>query len=111
MPLRLDFPDVKALPSHRLLVLAVMAVLLVAADALPASLLGDPDRIQFALSLLIGALAVGMALRDRLTRAQAARARNRLILLLVVLTLSLTAAEFATRFVFRDVTTLSLIHI
>ena len=105
MPLRIDFPDVKALPSRRLFVLAMVAVLLVAADALPASLLGDPDRIQFALSLIIGALAIGIALRDRMTRAQATRARNRVLLLLVVLALSLTAAEFATRFVFRDVTT------
>jgi hypothetical protein len=92
--------SLKALSSGRAAVLAAFAVLLVVADWWP-----DNDRLEFLLTLAVGAWAIGIAFRDRAEPADLVRWRNRLILLTFTMTLMIFAAELATRWVFRDVTT------
>jgi hypothetical protein len=67
----------------------------------------DADFIEFALSLALGCAAIGLTLHTRLTRQDAIALRNRGILLMVTLTILVFGAEYATRIVFRDVTTSS----
>jgi GDSL-like Lipase/Acylhydrolase family len=105
MRLPLDSPSFRDLPTGRLLVLGALGTFLVAADAMPEGVVGDPDRLQFFLSLAIGAAALTMTLVDRMTRAQLIALRNRVVLLTVTLAASAIAAEYATRWLFRDVTT------
>lgn len=105
MPPSLDSLSFKAIPTGRLLILAGMAMLLVAADTLSEGVFDNPDQLQFALCLAIGATAITMSLVDRMTRGHFVAMRNRAILLMITLAISAIGAEYATRWVFRDVTT------
>jgi lysophospholipase L1-like esterase len=105
MPPSLDLRSLTTDQAGRLFILAILAILLLAVDALPDGIVGDRDRLQFLLSLAIGLTALTLSLVDRLTRAQWTALRNRMILMAVTLGISAVGAEYATRFVFRDVTT------
>jgi hypothetical protein len=105
MPLSLDSRSFKAIPSARLSILAALALLLLLVDAAPESAFDNPDQIQFALSVAIGATAIALSLVDRLTRTQLVAMRNRGLLLMVALSIATVGAEYATRLIFRDVTT------
>jgi len=67
----------------------------------------DPDFIEFALSLALGSAAIALTLHTRMTRRHFITLRNRGVLLLLTLAISAVGAEFATRIIFRDVTTSS----
>lgn len=95
----------RRLPPSRSVGLAVMAILLAAADWLPQNTLIDPDVLEFWVSFGCGAAAVILALGDRGVRVDWATWRNRTVLLLITLSVSLVGAEYVTRFLFRDVTT------
>jgi hypothetical protein len=82
-------------------------VLLAAADWLPDSRVVDPDRLEFVLTLTLASMTIAIGLRERYDARVVARWRNRLLLLACTLALSLPALEFATRVMFRDVTTSS----
>jgi hypothetical protein len=102
----LDFyPAIRVLPPARALVLTAMATLLAASDWLPENSLVDPDHLEFWLSLGLGLLAIALAISDRGVRVNFAAWRNRFILLTVTLLITSVAAEFMTRWVFRNVTT------
>ncbi|HUQ86353.1 MAG TPA: SGNH/GDSL hydrolase family protein [Vicinamibacterales bacterium] len=100
-------PSLRELPAGRSLVLTAMATLLAAADWLPENPYVDPDHLEFLLTVALGALAIALALRDRLDAAATARWRNRALLAFFTIAVSLAIAEPATRWVFRDVTTSS----
>ena len=99
--------SIRRLSSAQLLTLTAMAVLLAVADLLPQNPYLDADDAGFALSIIFGVWAILLALRARLTAIDAAAWRNRLILLTITLIVTLIAAEYLTRLVFRDVTTSS----
>ncbi|HWI20469.1 MAG TPA: GDSL-type esterase/lipase family protein [Vicinamibacterales bacterium] len=105
MRIPLNSTSLRDLPLGRLCVLGVLATSLAVADALPEGVVADPDRLQFLLSLAIGAVAIGMALADRLSRTHLVALRNRVLLLVATLTIAVVGAEIATRLVFRGVTT------
>jgi hypothetical protein len=67
----------------------------------------DPDFIEFALSLALGGAAIALTLHTRMTKRDVIALRNRTVLLLLTLSILAVGAEFATRFIFRDVTTSS----
>jgi hypothetical protein len=67
----------------------------------------DSDFIEFVLSLALGGAAIALTLHTRMTKRDLITLRNRGILLLLTLAISAFAAEYATRIVFRDVTTSS----
>ncbi len=94
-----------ALPVGRLLILIAAAVVLVAADLLPENRFVDPDALEFSLTVLLGLLALGIAVRDRVSRSTLREWRNRALLSLFAAAVTLVAAEPLARFVFRDVTT------
>jgi hypothetical protein len=81
------------------------AVLLAIVDWLPANNYVDPDPVEFVLTLVIGLTAVQLALRTRVSRASLAAWRRRALLIAVTAALALSAAEAATRYIFRHVTT------
>jgi hypothetical protein len=89
------------------MLLAAMAGLLLAADWLPDNPYIDPDIVEFCLALGFGATALVLAFRDRASHVDVAVWRNRLLLITITLTASAIGAEYATRFIFRDVTTSS----
>jgi hypothetical protein len=95
------------MPLGRSLILAVMGILLLVADWLPANPYADPDLIELWLAVGLGAASLVLALRDRGTQLQWTAWRNRAILLSSTLAILAVGAEFATRFIFRDVTTSS----
>lgn len=101
------FASWRVLPPGRALVLTGVAVLLAVADWLPDNAYVDPDRLEFALTVVLAGAAILMTLRDRLDAADARAWRGRLVLLAITLGFTAIAAEYATRFVFRDVTTSS----
>jgi len=88
-------------------VLTILAVLLIVSDALPDDIIGGSERVRFLLSVAIAATAVSIAVYDRMTRAQFVAARNRALLLTVTLAITVVAAEYAARWVLRDITTTS----
>jgi len=81
-----------------------MATLLVVADWLPENSIVDPDRIELWLAVGLGVSALLLAARDR-GAIDLVAWRNRAILLSVTLIVLAIGGEFATRFIFRDVTT------
>jgi hypothetical protein len=88
-------------------VLATMAILLAVADWLPNNRYLDADVVESFLTLGFGGAALVLGLRDRGVTVDTARWRRRIILLAVTLLVSAIGAEYATRLVFRDVTTSS----
>lgn len=102
----LDFhPAVRGLPLGRSLVLTAMAMLLAVADWLPDNSYVDADRVEFFLSIAFGVSAMVAAARDRGVHIDLVAWRNRFVLLAITLMLTAVAAEFMTRWIFRDVTT------
>lgn len=97
----------RGLPASRWLIVAAMALLLAAANTLPANAGASRDQLVWWLSAGIGIVAIAIALRDRGMRLNAAAWRAPLIALLVTSTLSVIAAEYMTRWVLRDITTSS----
>jgi hypothetical protein len=67
----------------------------------------DPDFVEFVVAVAVGVGAIGLTLYTRMTRRQWITLAGRTVLLLVTLSFSAVAGEFATRIVFRDVTTSS----
>lgn len=100
-----------SLPRRPLIVLGLAALLLIVDDALADSVPLDTDAVAVVLSALIALTAIALAIDLRVSRAQArqamARAAVGLAISLVATAASLVAMEFATRWVFRDVTTTS----
>ncbi len=101
----IDSPSLKSLPSGYLIALTILAVLLIVSDALPDHVIGGSDLVRFGLCLAIGAVALAMALNARMTRQQLVKTGSRFLLLTVTLGMTLVAAEYAARWVLRDVTT------
>jgi hypothetical protein len=101
-----SFPAIRGLPLGRSLVLMGMATLLAVTDWLPENGFVDPDYIELWLAAGLGISAVLLAARDR-GAIDLAAWRNRAILLTITLIILAIAGEFATRFIFRDVTTSS----
>ncbi|HEX8029755.1 MAG TPA: SGNH/GDSL hydrolase family protein, partial [Vicinamibacterales bacterium] len=97
----------RALPPARALVLTAIAVLLAAADWLPANSYVDPDHLEFGLSLILGLSAIGICVRERVQPDTVRRWQFRILLSFITLFVSLAAAEPVTRWIFRDVTTSS----
>jgi hypothetical protein len=97
----------RTLPPARALILTAIATLLAAADWLPANPYVDPDHLEFALTLLLGASAIGLCLHERMSAAAVRQWRLRLLLSLCTIAFSIAVAEPATRWIFRDVTTSS----
>jgi lysophospholipase L1-like esterase len=91
----------------RLIILITVGVLLVAADALQANTVVDPDNLVLALTLTLGGIALIFSMRDRAEAGALARWGGRALLLLFTLGLSMALGEVATRWIFRDVTTSS----
>jgi len=87
-----------------MLVLAAMAILLVVSDWLPENSVVDPDVLEVWLALAFGMAAIALAARDR-GAIDVVAWRNRLVLLTITLVVTAVAAEFMTRWVFREVTT------
>ena len=102
-----EFRWFRDLPPSRSLVLTAIAVLLAAADWLPDNPYIDPDYAELLLTVALGGAAIVMAISDRVSRESIAALRNRLILLTVTLAVLAVASEFATRWIFRAVTTSS----
>ena len=102
-----SLPSIRGLPLGRSLVLTAMATLLVAADWLPENGFVDPDHIELWLATGFSISAIVLALRDRGHAVELVAWRNRAILLSVTLIVLAIGGEFATRFIFRDVTTSS----
>jgi len=90
------------LPKHYWFVLACVA-LLVAAD-LPQSYWRHPEGLALEVQLLLGLGALGFAMAAR-TTGSGARLLARLTAILIALGVAGDAAEAATRWMFRDVTT------
>ena len=67
----------------------------------------DPDYIEFLLALALGGAAIALTLYTRMSRRDVVAMGRRGVLLLLTLAISAIGAEFATRFIFRDVTTSS----
>jgi hypothetical protein len=102
----LDFlPSIRGLPLGRSLVLTAMATLLVAADWLPENGFIDPDFLEAWLATGFSVSAIVLAARDRGVPIDLVAWRNRGILLMITLIILAITAEFATRIIFRDVTT------
>jgi hypothetical protein len=97
----------RSLDKSRSLALVAMAVLLAASDVIPDNQYVDPDRLEFAIALAIGATALFVGARDRVSAGTMARWGLRLVLLAFTLALLLPLGEFATRVIFREVTTSS----
>ena len=97
----------QSLPTGRVAVLMAIATLLAAADWLPPNPYVDPDALELWLTFALASSAILMSLADRLDRAAIANIRNRAILLAVTFSILAAGAEFATRFLFRTVTTSS----
>lgn len=102
-----DFLPFRELPLGRALVLTAIAILLAAADWLPDNRYVDPDHLEFLLTVALGGTAIFLAVGSRMRPENVAAWRNRLILLTFALVLAALGAEFATRWVFRAVTTSS----
>lgn len=97
--------SLRELPQAHSLVLTVMVLLLAVADWLPANPYVDPDILEFVLSMAFGLSAVGLAVVERLDADELAAWRNRTVATLFALTAAVIAAEFGTRYVFRNITT------
>lgn len=97
--------SLSSLPPRKAIVLTVAAVLLAAADWLPENSYVDPDRLEFALTVALALTAIAVGVRDPIDFRTAVRWRNRILLLIFTFALMLPAAEFATRLLFKDVTT------
>jgi hypothetical protein len=95
------------LPASRALVLIAAAVLLAAADALPENQYVDREALQLLLATALAVFSIAIALQSRGVRIDVAEWRNRLVVLVITLAVSAAAAEFMTRWAFRDVTTSS----
>ena len=94
----------QSLPGGWVLFVSAVVVLLVATDAWPDSDAVDTDFFGWLLSFVAGATALALALgRDRLVRALP-RLAGALAVTLVATAVALGAAEEATRWVYRDVT-------
>lgn len=102
-----DSFSLRSLPPGRAIVLTALATFLAAADWLPDNRFVDPDHLEFALTIALGLGAVAITVRDRATAQSVARWRNRALLLTFTLAWLIPAVEFATRVVYRDVTTSS----
>lgn len=102
---------IRSLPRRPLIVLGVAALLLVADDAIPENAFFDPDALAVILSVVVVlaamAVATGVTLSWRGVRRVAARALPALLVSAVATGTSLVAAEYATRWVYRDITTTS----
>lgn len=107
MRLTLDALSLEAISATRAATLAVLGILLIVTDGLPEDAYPNTDLIEFALSSLLGGAALVMAMRDRLDGAAIRVFSYRLAVLVTALATAIVAAEFATRWVFRDVTTVS----
>ena len=101
------FTPLASLPLGRSLALLVLSSLLVAADWLPDGSTGNSDQLELALAAALGASVILMSLADRVDAAAVRAWRNRLILLTITLGVTAIAGEYATRYIFRDVTTSS----
>lgn len=99
-----SLPLIRGLPPGRSLVLTATAILLVVADWLPQNGFVDPDRIELWLAVGLGISAILLAACDR-GAIDLVAWRNRAILLSITLIILAIGGEFATRFIFRDVTT------
>ena len=97
--------SLRELPPARSLALTGIVLLLAVADWLPPNHYVDPDLLEFALSMVIGVWAIGLAVVDRLERHELTAWRNRLVASALALIVALLAAEAATRYVYRDITT------
>jgi hypothetical protein len=96
-----------SLDRSRGLALAAMAVLLAAADVIPDNRYVDPDRLEFAIAVAAGVMALVVTVYDRAEPGAMARWGKRLVLLAFTFALLIPLAEFATRVIFREVTTSS----
>lgn len=105
MPASPAYVSPRALPLPLAVALAVAAIILVAADVLPANGYVDPDALEFSLSVALAGSAIAIALRERMDRAAVHRLGLRFVLAVLTLGISSAAAEIATRWLFRDVTT------
>lgn len=93
------------LPARRLAILLLLMVLLVGSDVLDVVPYVDADTLSFEVEVLLALTALAMSLADRLSADERRAWRNRAILVCVTLALASAAAEGATRWLFRDVTT------
>lgn len=101
-----DFaPSVKSLPPGRSIVLTAVASLLAAADWLPQNRFVDPDRLEFSLTVVLAGSAIALAMRERLEARGFIRVLCRAALLALTLAVLAGTGEFATRWIFRTVTT------
>lgn len=85
--------------------LATLGICLLAADLLPENRYLDVDYLEYTLSVSLGGAVLYMALQDRLAAAELRRLRHRVLLSIVTLATATVAAEFTTRWLYRDVTT------
>jgi hypothetical protein len=94
-----------------MIVIGLAVLLLLAADSLSDNPCFDPDAIALLLSIAIGATALVVAAGHMVDRGRLVRAAPRvalgLLVSLVVTAVALVAAEFATRWIYRDITTTS----
>ena len=97
----------RSVDRPRGLTLAAMAGLLAASDFVPDNRYVDPDRLEFVLAVGVGATALAVAIRDRADFGSVARWVKRGLLLTFTFALLVPLAEFATRVIFREVTTSS----
>lgn len=105
MPAPTAYASLRALPLHLSVILAVAAIALIGVDALPEIPYADRDTLEFFLSVALAGSAIAIALRERLDRAAVHRWGLRVVLVTVTLGISAVAAEIATRWLLRDVTT------
>jgi hypothetical protein len=99
------YAPIRSLPRVRLAAIAACALALVVADGLQENPYVDPDALEFALTLSIGLAAIGLAIRDRAHPGDVVRWGWRLVATSVSLAVAVVAAEYATRVLYRDVTT------
>ncbi len=102
---------ITSLPRRPLIVLGLATLLLVVDDAIPDNAYFDADALAVILSVVVVlaaiAITTGVSLTWRGATHVAARAMSALLVSGVATGASLVAAEYATRWVFRDITTTS----
>lgn len=99
-----EYVSLQDVPAARRLFLVGTGLLLIASDFLPnVGLDAQPWSLGIELVLGVGALVIALA--DRLDAERRTEWRNRMVAVAISVVLAGAAAEAATRWVFRDVTT------
>ncbi len=99
------FGPLHSLSAPRKWLLIGLGVLLLISNLAGPNRFVDPHVLSLEIQIVLGLTAIFIALTDRLSIDQRARARNATIAVLLALLVGGVSTEAATRWIFRDVTT------